>query len=338
MSLTEQPAVQLRHLDRFFIGGEWVAPSSDATIDVIDSATEELFFTVAEAQAADIDRAVAAAREAFDNGPWPRMSHAERADYCARSRPRCAKRGEELGEIWPRESGVLHGIAKARGRGAAADVRLLRRPGGHIPVRGGGAADAGGEFGLLVREPVGVVGAIIPWNAPIGLIAYKVAPALLAGCTVVLKSSPEAPGCGLRPGRDRRGGRPAAGRAQRRHRRPRGLRTAGARSARRQDHLHRFDRGRPADRVDLRRADRALHAGTGRQVGGGDPGRRRCRDGRADDRRRRVLLTGQVCSSLTRIIVTASPPRRTGRGARATFSQVRVGDPFDPETEMGPLA
>ena len=62
MSLTEQPVVQLRHLDRFFIGGEWVTPSSDATITVTDSATEERFFVVAEAQAADIARAVEAAR------------------------------------------------------------------------------------------------------------------------------------------------------------------------------------------------------------------------------------------------------------------------------------
>ena len=81
MSLTEQPVVQLRHLDRFFIGGEWVAPSSEATITVTDSATEERFFSVAEAQAADIARAVEAARQAFDAGPWPRMSHAERAEY-----------------------------------------------------------------------------------------------------------------------------------------------------------------------------------------------------------------------------------------------------------------
>src|ERR1700733_9932064 len=72
MSLTEQPAVQLRHLDRFFIGGEWVAPSSEATITVPDSATEERFFSVAEAQAADVSRAVEAGRQAF-----------------ARWRPRC---------------------------------------------------------------------------------------------------------------------------------------------------------------------------------------------------------------------------------------------------------
>jgi aldehyde dehydrogenase (NAD+) len=89
-------------------GEQRVTPSSDATIKVIDSGTEETYFTVAEAQAADISRAVAAAREAFDNGPWPRLSHAERAGYLRAIGAELAKRGEDIGQIWPRQSGVLH--------------------------------------------------------------------------------------------------------------------------------------------------------------------------------------------------------------------------------------
>jgi acyl-CoA reductase-like NAD-dependent aldehyde dehydrogenase len=81
MSLADDVKAPIRHADRFFIGGQWVQPSSDATIKVIDSGTEELFFSVAEAQAADISRAVEAARQAFDAGPWPRLTHAERAGY-----------------------------------------------------------------------------------------------------------------------------------------------------------------------------------------------------------------------------------------------------------------
>jgi acyl-CoA reductase-like NAD-dependent aldehyde dehydrogenase len=81
MSLADDIRVPLRNADRFFIGGEWVTPSSDAMIDVIDSGTEQLFFSVAEAQAADISRAVGAARQAFDEGPWPRLTHAQRAEY-----------------------------------------------------------------------------------------------------------------------------------------------------------------------------------------------------------------------------------------------------------------
>lgn len=81
MSLADDVKAPIRHADRFFIGGQWVQPSSDATIKVIDSGSEELFFSVAEAQAADISRAVEAARQAFDAGPWPRLTHAERAGY-----------------------------------------------------------------------------------------------------------------------------------------------------------------------------------------------------------------------------------------------------------------
>src|SRR3954451_1782557 len=94
----------VQHADRFFIGGEWVEPSSDATIDVIDSGTEELFFRVAEAKAADIERAVAAARTAFDDGPWPSLSHAARAEYLHAFGPALQERADTLAQLWPRES------------------------------------------------------------------------------------------------------------------------------------------------------------------------------------------------------------------------------------------
>jgi acyl-CoA reductase-like NAD-dependent aldehyde dehydrogenase len=100
-------AAPIAHADRFYIGGEWVAPSSDATIAVVDSHTEEVYFRVAEAQAADVDRAVAAAREAFDHGPWPRLSHGERADVIRALGAALAERADDIAEIWPREAGVL---------------------------------------------------------------------------------------------------------------------------------------------------------------------------------------------------------------------------------------
>src|ERR1700684_3269767 len=120
MSLANETRAPLRNADRFFIGGEWVTPSSDAKIDVIDSGTEELFFSVAEAQAADISRAVGAARQAFDTGPWPRLTHAERAEYLRAIGAGLRERAEALGQIWPRESGVLFKIAQYSGPGAAA--------------------------------------------------------------------------------------------------------------------------------------------------------------------------------------------------------------------------
>jgi aldehyde dehydrogenase (NAD+) len=94
MTLTNLPVVPLGNTDRFFIGGEWIKSSSDATIDVIDSGTEKLFFCVPEAREADMSQAVDAARKAFDEGPWPRMSHAERAGFVrARGGSAGAKRG-----------------------------------------------------------------------------------------------------------------------------------------------------------------------------------------------------------------------------------------------------
>jgi len=81
MSLTETVREAISSPDRFYIGGDWVKPSSSDEIDVINASTEDVFFRVAEAKAEDMDRAIAAAREAFDHGPWPQMSHAERAAY-----------------------------------------------------------------------------------------------------------------------------------------------------------------------------------------------------------------------------------------------------------------
>ncbi len=338
MSLTEQPAVQLRHLDRFFIGGEWVAPSSEATITVTDSATEERFFTVAEAQAADIARAVEAARHAFDAGPWPRMSHAERAEYLRAMATALRKRGEEVGDIWPRESGVLHGIAKHAAEGAAQKFEYYAALADTFPFEEEARPTNGGKFGLIVREPVGVVGAIIPWNAPMGLISNKVAPALLAGCTEVLKSSPEAPAegyvlaevaeeVGLPPGvlnvltadrevsellvRDPRvdkitfTGSTAAGR--------RIAAICGERIARCTLELGGKSAAVILDDIDLETVARTISAAE-------------------------CFLSGQVCSSLTRIVVPRHRHDELLDALTSTFSNVRVGDPFDPETQMGPLA
>src|SRR5262245_24244537 len=179
MTLLDSTAAPVQNTDRFFIGGDWVQPSSGSMIDVVDSATEDVYFRVAEAQAPDIARAVAAARDAFDNGPWPRMSHAERAGYLRALAAGLAERATAFGEIWPREAGVLHTIARHAGAGAAATFEYYAGLADTYTFEEPAMPTAGGQFGLLVREPVGVVGAIIPWNGPLGLIAAKLAPALL---------------------------------------------------------------------------------------------------------------------------------------------------------------
>ena len=135
-----QPTAPIRNTDRFYIGGQWVAPSSDSTISVIDSDTEQVYFTVAEARAADISHAVEAARNAFDNGPWPRLTHEQRAEYLRAIGSELSKRSDDLGQIWPRESGVLHAVARTAA-GRAGDLRRVRRARRHVPVRGARQAD-----------------------------------------------------------------------------------------------------------------------------------------------------------------------------------------------------
>jgi aldehyde dehydrogenase (NAD+) len=337
MSLASQQSAPIRHSDRFYIGGQWVAPSSDATINVIDSDTEQVYFTVPEAQAADISRAVQAAREAFDDGPWPRLTHEQRAEYLRAIGSELARRSDEIGQIWPRESGVLHAVARYGGRGAQTTFNAFAALASTFPFEEP-AKPSAGQFGLIVREPVGVVGAIIPWNAPMGLISNKVAPALLAGCTVVLKNSPEAPGegyliaeaaeaAGLPAGvlnvltadrevsellvRDPRvdkitfTGSTAAGR--------RIASICGMRIARCTLELGGKSAAVILDDIDIETAARTLSQAE-------------------------CFLSGQVCSSLTRIVVSRTRHDELLEALAGTFSQVRVGDPFGEQTQMGPLA
>jgi tRNA-Thr(GGU) m(6)t(6)A37 methyltransferase TsaA len=159
MSLANETRAPLRNADRFFIGGDWVKPSSDAMIDVIDPGTEELFFSIAEAGQADMSRAVAAARQAFDEGPWPRMSHTQRAEYLRAIAAGLRERTEDIGQIWPRESGVLHKIARRTGvRGGY--VRVLRGAGQHVrPARRLRSCAAGGMVNMRAYQvvPIGWV-------------------------------------------------------------------------------------------------------------------------------------------------------------------------------------
>jgi aldehyde dehydrogenase (NAD+) len=336
VTLANEIAVPLGHTDRFFIDGQWVAPSSDATIEVIDSATEQVYFRVPEAQPADMDRAVTAARKAFDEGPWPSMTHAERAEFLVGFATGLRERAEDIGQIWPRESGALYKMARRGAVGIAASFDFYAGLAQTFPFEEP-AQPQMGQFGLLVREPVGVVGAIIPWNAPIGLITYKLAPALLAGCTVVLKCSPEAPGdayvvaeiaeaIGLPVGvlnvvtadrevsellvRDPRvdkitfTGSTAAGR--------RIASICGERIARCTLELGGKSAALILDDMDLDEAASTLALAE-------------------------CSLAGQVCSSLTRIVVSRSRHDDLVEALAGAFSQVRVGDPFDPGTQMGPL-
>ncbi len=337
MSAGRTTTIPVQHADRFFIGGEWVAPSSGATVDVIDSGTEEVYYTVAAAAADDMSRAVGAARHAFDDGPWARLTHAQRAEYIAALGEALKERNDVLAQLWPRESGVLYSTSQYAGRigsGALASYAALAQT---FPFEEECAPTGGGKFGLLVREPVGVVGAIIPWNAPVALICHKIGPALLAGCTVVLKSAPEAPGegyvfaeaaeqIGLPPGvlnvvtADREvsellvtdarvdkitfTGSTVAGR--------RIASLCGERIARCTLELGGKSAAVVLDDMDLGTAAATLA-------------------------KAECGLNGQVCSSLTRVIVTKNRHDEFVEALADSFGRTRVGDPFDEKSQLGPL-
>jgi acyl-CoA reductase-like NAD-dependent aldehyde dehydrogenase len=181
MSLTETVKASISSPDRFYIGGDWVKPSSSDEIDVINASTEDVFLRVAEAKAEDMDRAVAAAREAFDHGPWPQMSHAERASYLVKIAAALEERALEIGQIWSGQMGVLNTIAQASGPGHGRPWRYYAGLAEEFPFQERHTPTAGGNIGLLVREPVGVVGAIIPWNGPMGLIGKNLSDDLIVG-------------------------------------------------------------------------------------------------------------------------------------------------------------
>ncbi|OHV39147.1 MULTISPECIES: aldehyde dehydrogenase [Pseudofrankia] len=179
--------------DRLFIGGEWVAPSGPDTFDVISPATEEVIATIAEPTPADVDKAVAAARTAFDEGPWPRLDPAERVAAIRRLAALYKPGRAELASLITAEMGAPISFAKV---GHVAIPMFMMNAFAGIAENLVWEETRPGFYGqdILVRkEPVGVVGAIVPWNMPMHLTIGKLIPALLAGCSVVLKPSPETP-------------------------------------------------------------------------------------------------------------------------------------------------
>ncbi|MBN3793778.1 aldehyde dehydrogenase [Burkholderia sp. Ac-20392] len=185
--------IPLDHPDCFYIDGQWTPSPSAETFEVLDCSTERVAARVARADAAVAARAIDAARRAFDQGPWPRMTPAERAAYLERIAQRLEAANDEFARGWSIESGILQRIAKPRiGQFLGAAFRQYAAMADTYPFVEPHRSVTGHQA-YAVKEAVGVVLAIVPWNGPAALIAYKVAPALLAGCTVIIKPSPEAP-------------------------------------------------------------------------------------------------------------------------------------------------
>ena len=180
----------LMYRDEFYIGGKWTPGAGQETFDIVSPASEEVVGRIPVAVEEDIDRAVAAAREAFE-GPWSTVTGAERADFLAAAAAEFRRRQPDLVAAQVAEMGIP--VAASTGQCSALPpvleyyAELARTyPFEREEVVGAAA-------GTVVSDPVGVVGAITPWNGPTVLSVWKIAPALAAGCTVVLKPPPESP-------------------------------------------------------------------------------------------------------------------------------------------------
>src|SRR5262245_4916834 len=175
-----------------FIGGKWVPSASGKTFETINPATEEVICTVAEGDKEDIDAAVDAARDAFDNGPWRKMDARDRGQLIWKLAELIEEEADELAALETLDNG------KPINDSRSADIPLVidclkyyagwadKIQGATIPVRGE-------YFTYTRREPVGVVGQIIPWNFPALMVAWKWGPALAAGCTIVMKPAEQTP-------------------------------------------------------------------------------------------------------------------------------------------------
>ena len=303
---------------------------------MVSPSTEDVVGEVPLATDADIDRAVAAARTAFDDGPWPRMAPAERAGVLARAADLLRKRADDIAGVTVDEMGCAVSQATASQTGLVAPVfdyyaGLIRTFEFERRVV---TAD---RAGLVTSEPVGVVAAIVPWNAPVTLSSWKVAPALAAGCTVVVKPPPEAPlsnfvlaealdEAGVPPGAVNviPGGREVGEHLVTHPGVDKVAFTGSTAAGRRIMSLC----GERVTRVSLELGgksaavlldDADLAGVVPRVVGAG------------------MHLSGQVCGAHTRVLVPRSRYADALDAAAAAAAAVPYGDPHDPATVVGPL-
>jgi acyl-CoA reductase-like NAD-dependent aldehyde dehydrogenase len=327
----------VKNRTHLYIDGAWCLPASDEVISIVSPATEEPLAQVAAAGAADADAAVAAARLAFDEGPWPRLDPAERVAVVRRLADLYGQRRKELAELITAELGAPSTFARR------AQVALPWSMIGALSDIAAGyewQEQRAGVYGAPIRvskHPVGVVAAVVPWNMPQFLIVTKVVPALLAGCTVVLKPAPEAAldalfladildELGLPPG---------------------------------VVNVVPADRAASAHLVAHPDVDKVSFTGsteTGRQVAaacghqltkvslelGGKSAAIALTDADPQEVAAAVRISGmgmagQICNALTRVIVPTQQLAEFTDALASELQNIAVGDPTDPATDMGPL-
>jgi len=332
-----QELANFGHGEQLYIGGEWVLPEEGGRIEIVSPSSEKLLGAVGAAGSADVDKAVAMARFAFDHGPWPRMTGKERAAKLMQIAEKLRERAGDFGAAWTCQVGMpllyAQGAAQSypgyleyfAGLADSLGFEEIRKP-----------AAAPGAC-MVVREPVGVVVAVVPWNAPMPTLLLKVAPALTAGCTVIAKPSPETPlealllaecidAVGLPKGvfsvlpagrevSDYLIRKPEVDKVSFTGSTPVGLHIAsvcGARSARVVTEL-----GGKSAAIVLEDADvNTVVAGIMPTL---------------------IGLAGQQCAAFSRILVPASRKTEVEAALAAAMQYVVTGDPYDQATSMGPL-
>ena len=236
------------------IDGRWQDAQSGETFEVFNPSNESVIARVADCKRADVDLAVAAARKAFDRGPWPRMSPSARGRILWKIGDLILENLEELAQLESLNNGKPIAVARGADVPLAADLFhymagwATKIEGSTLSLSVPYTPDA--QYHAYTRkEPIGVVAQIIPWNFPLLMAAWKLGPVLTAGCTVVLKPAEETPLSALRLAQLCLDAGLPPRRSQCAHRLWRDLRcTAGSSSASRQSGVHRFDRSRQVDR------------------------------------------------------------------------------------------
>ncbi len=176
-----------------FIDGEWRAPRSDARLTLISPVTEEPFLELPSASDADVDDAVRAARQAFEYGPWPRLSPKERAQAVRRLATELRKYHSVLSRAWTAEIGTPMTFTTFATEKSFESLEFMADLGDAFHWEDPRPLPPGMRKAYVRYEPVGVCALITPWNYPIGMACFKIGPSLVAGCTVVIKAPSEAP-------------------------------------------------------------------------------------------------------------------------------------------------
>ena len=324
-------ATELQVKDKLYIDGKWVDPAGNETIDVVNASTEEVMGRIPQGTPEDVDRAVAAARRAFEG--WSQRPLAERAEMLRAVAAGLAARSEEIASTIAQELGMPIGLATAIQAGLPT-MTFTSVP--DLLEEIVWEEQVGNS--LVVREPIGVVGAITPWNYPLHQVAAKVAPAIAVGCTVVLKPSEVNPlsafilaeimdAAGLPAGVFNlvTGTGPVVGEAIASH--------PGV------DMVSFTGSTRAGKRVSELAAARVKPVAL--ELGGKSPNvilddadlETAVTDGVA----KCFLNSGQTCSALTRMLVPRARLKDAEQIASAVAEGHTVGDPFAETTRLGPL-